>query len=89
MARVELAKIEDLKGNREQAVAGYKSALVDLEKITPPAPAAESFRDIEAWVTDGHFAFYRVWTCQAARRALQSMIKEPFGNAYGGSQPVR
>jgi len=88
MARVEMAKLEDLKGDREQAVTRYKAALADLEKITPAVPADDSFRDIEAWVTDGHFAFYRVWTCQAARRALQSMIKEPFGNAYRGSQPV-
>jgi hypothetical protein len=82
MARLELAKIEDLKRNREQALAGYRAALSDLEKITPAIPPDESFRDLEAWITDGHFAFYRVWTCQAARRALQSLMKEPFGQVH-------
>jgi hypothetical protein len=80
MARLELAKIEDLKGNREQAVAGYRGALSDLEKMTPAIPLDESFGDLEAWITDGHFVFYRIWTCQAARRALRALVQEPFGN---------
>ncbi len=84
MARLEMAKLEDLKGNREQALAGYQALLSDLEKMTPTIPPDESFRDLEAWITDGHFAFYRVWTCQAARRALQALMKEPFGNVYSG-----
>ncbi len=86
MARLELAKLEDLKGNREQALAGYQALLSDLEKMTPTIPPDESFRDLEAWITDGHFAFYRIWTCQAARRVLQALMKEPFGNVYSKSQ---
>lgn len=82
MARVELAKIADLQGQRELALAGYRAALADLERLTPATPPDESFRDLEAWVTDGHVAFYRAWTCQAARRALQSLIQEPFGTVY-------
>lgn len=84
MARLELAKIEDLKRNREKALAGYRVVMSDLEKMTPPIPPDESFRDLEAWITDGHFTFYRLWTCQSARRVLQSLMKEPFGNAYSG-----
>ena len=86
MARVELAKIADLQGKRELALAGYRAALSDLDKTTPVTPPDESFRDLEAWVTDGHFAFYRAWTCQAARRALQALLQEPFGSVYSSGQ---
>ena len=86
MARVELAKIQDMKGNREAALAGYRAALSDLEKMTPAIPPDESFPDLEAWITDGHFAFYRIWTCQAARRVLKSLIQEHFGKVYSGGQ---
>lgn len=86
MARVELAKIADLQGKREVALAGYRAALGDLEKLTPEIPPDDAFRDLEAWITDGHFAFYRAWTCQAAQRALQAMIQEPFASVYSGGQ---
>jgi hypothetical protein len=86
MSRVELAKIADLQGKRELALAGYRAALGELETMTPVVPPDEAFRDLEAWVTDGHFAFYRAWTCQAARRALQALIQEPFGGVYNNGQ---
>jgi len=66
----------------EQPRDTTRAALADLERTTPVTPPDESFRDLEAWVTDGHFAFYRAWTCQAARRALQALIQEPFGTVY-------
>jgi len=86
MARLELAKVADLQGKRELALAGYRAALSDLEKTTPVTPPDESFRDLEAWITDGHFAFYRAWTGQAARRALQALLQEPFGSVYSRGQ---
>lgn len=84
MARVELAKIQDLRGNRTAALAGYRAALIDLERMTPPVPADDSFRDLEAWITDGHIAFYKVWTCQVARQTLQALIQEPFSHVFAG-----
>jgi hypothetical protein len=86
MAQIELAKIQDLKGHRQQALAGYREALSNLEKIAPPIPPDESFRDIEAWTTDAGFAFSRVWSYQCARQALQTLIQEPFSSLYDATQ---
>lgn len=78
MARIELGKVYDLQGKRDEALAEYQEALKLLDQSAPPIPEDEAFKSIDEWITDAWLAFFKIFSYQSAREILQTLIREPF-----------
>ncbi len=78
MARLELGKIHDLKGERDDAVAYYQALLQELEAVAPPIPPEDAYRGSGDWATYGWKSFLAVFSSQSIRDVLGMLLREPY-----------
>lgn len=78
LARLELGKVHDLRGERTAALEEYAHVRRALELLRPPMPADSDFPTLTDWATMARASASRIAAYQAIREIVDMLLGEPW-----------
>lgn len=78
LARLELGKVHDLRGERDAALEQYGQLLTELERMQRPLPDDSTFVNLVDWVTRAAPAAAEIVTFREIRGIVRTLLREPW-----------